>query len=1049
MSKLDKFTQSVLDEHGHNKVIQHYRSGSLRMLNVNRAKVTAKREAKLIAYCTSHLSAKSGTDLVEEFLRKYTPRYAKDKHNFIDNMWNTAFSCTCPGVTEWFRSACDEFEDEIQTAMRFRDCDGKVHAALASRILTECAIALKKDRPVPYTAVFTTDGLYANPAIVIGQMGIRATTLNAWKVVDSFAQRNSLWGKKSMVRLSEAAYCQYHITQQREGDTAVLFEELANDTAKLILEDKYHNPDIEAGYQGVCHICSKTPDSSSEEESHRLLCRKRMDGSYLVTSQRMARLEGYIRLLAQQRRKLSYAEFMEAFDADLKAAFESQSGCSCPVRWLVRQAFEKMELDHRPTNEQVDAVVMQLYWTVSAVTAPAGTGKTDVVTAIFDQCMQMLDIAPVYATPTHAAKKPLCEALKIHKNTVSTLSLLTFRGGETPYGMRSILDSYIIDKKADEYTDKDSYLDEYEDAGYDHVSHRASRVHVLIDEAGMVGSEVLGELCEILLDSKYSQLTITVSMVGDLQQLPPVSLGEPLFDLVQASIIPVAKLTKVFRTLDHNLIRLASMYRGESYPIPRPDIQGKVWGPSVEVHSANGSIALANRFRSVLEACKRDGYVSASCDTVADDKKLMIICPFNGGRTSQNNEGCIELAHIVRSVFRPDTHRHRSQGQHFMVGDKVMFVKNTPWYKNGDTAKVHKIKDIYKDGSVSAVVGISLHKNESNKLHSLMKVRGSLLHTDDLPEHAIRLTDDGMLTDKNHDWEFHIHSKILSPVDCITVHKAQGAQSQRVIFVAPDGLKRSRMCNSRLLYTSITRSRHSFFAVGDIVALEGTAMMLEPKRKLTTLAHLCEEDVAVDLPPCDVSVIYATTRPKIPQSLRLQVWQKRFGHSMKGECYACKCPLYFTQFHAAHVIAHSRGGDLSLDNLEASCAGCNLACQTMNFDEYKIKMQRKRKSPDTVNREGDVLETTKRVRPEVFTAADENQMMNAISENMSKTGYRVGDKAMISGTKGGVLPEYTVEQRSICIEYMLQQQKICRVYDPYPIFEIVNPTWSPGCSTNI
>ena len=141
---------------------------------------------------------------------------------------------------------------------------------------------------------------------------------------------------------------------------------------------------------------------------------------------------------------------------------------------------------------------MQLHWSISAVVAQAGTGKTDVVTAVLAERVRMLGVIIVFCTPTHGAKKPLCNVLQIDKRSVHTRHSLTFMKGATPMGARSIVVTHCRDNKW---------------------------VHVLVDEAGMVDSEVLGDLCEILTIGGDS---VTMSFVRDIQQLPPVNLGEPM-----------------------------------------------------------------------------------------------------------------------------------------------------------------------------------------------------------------------------------------------------------------------------------------------------------------------------------------------------------------------------------------------------------------------------------------------------------------------------------------------------------------------------------------
>lgn len=81
-----------------------------------------------------------------------------------------------------------------------------------------------------------------------------------------------------------------------------------------------------------------------------------------------------------------------------------------------------------------------------------------------------------------------------------------------------------------------------------------------------------------------------------------------------------------------------------------------------------------------------------------------------------------------------------------------------------------------------------------------------------------------------------------------------------------------------------------------------------------------------------------TKRKPIPKKIRGEVWTKHFGDSTNGFCYCCKTPLNcFEDWHAGHIIAQSRGGTDTADNLRPVCGSCNLSMGSESMDEFKAR----------------------------------------------------------------------------------------------------------------
>ena len=74
----------------------------------------------------------------------------------------------------------------------------------------------------------------------------------------------------------------------------------------------------------------------------------------------------------------------------------------------------------------------------------------------------------------------------------------------------------------------------------------------------------------------------------------------------------------------------------------------------------------------------------------------------------------------------------------------------------------------------------------------------------------------------------------------------------------------------------------------------------------------------------------------IPPPLKRNVWHKYIGEDIgKAKCLCCKlADITQMSFHCGHIIAESKGGELSVNNLKPICQSCNSSMGTQNMNEY-------------------------------------------------------------------------------------------------------------------
>lgn len=80
--------------------------------------------------------------------------------------------------------------------------------------------------------------------------------------------------------------------------------------------------------------------------------------------------------------------------------------------------------------------------------------------------------------------------------------------------------------------------------------------------------------------------------------------------------------------------------------------------------------------------------------------------------------------------------------------------------------------------------------------------------------------------------------------------------------------------------------------------------------------------------------IVKVERKKIPASLRVNVWNKRFDRTV-GKCYCCEKEMSVHDFECGHIMSVRNGGKNTIDNLEVVCRTCNLNMGTIDMNLYK------------------------------------------------------------------------------------------------------------------
>lgn len=281
---------------------------------------------------------------------------------------------------------------------------------------------------------------------------------------------------------------------------------------------------------------------------------------------------------------------------------------------------------------------------------------------------------------------------------------------------------------------------------------------LIVDETSMVDVLLLSALLKAL--PRNSGLI----MVGDVDQLPSVGPGNALRDLIESGVLPVVRLTEVFRQAASSKI-ITSAHRIR---------QGQM--PELRTAEAEADFHFVERetpeeIAATLVRLVQDRIPKGhQLDPIRD---IQVLCPMNRGSI-----GVRELNTVLQRALnpvRPGEAAADRFGWRFQVRDKVIQTEND--YKkevfNGDIGIIEKIDPV---------------------------------------EHELSIRFDERLVS----YDFGELDEV-SLAYAITIHKSQGSEFPAVVI--PVAMQHYMLLQRNLLYTGITRAKQLLVVVGQKKAL--------------------------------------------------------------------------------------------------------------------------------------------------------------------------------------------------------------------------------------
>jgi exodeoxyribonuclease V alpha subunit len=285
---------------------------------------------------------------------------------------------------------------------------------------------------------------------------------------------------------------------------------------------------------------------------------------------------------------------------------------------------------------------------------------------------------------------------------------------------------------------------------------------LIVDEASMVDLNLMQALLRAVPQGAR------LIMVGDADQLPSVGPGNVLADLIQSGVLPVVRLTEIFRQAAQSdiVVGAHAINRGQMPPLNRRE------GDLFFQRAKSGREA-ADILRSLV--CTRlPAYLKI--DPLRD---IQLLCPMKKGEV-----GVWELNRMLQAALNPPSPEKGEVhcGDTLLrEGDKVMQMRNNyemEWSRGDEAGRGVYNGDIGYVQQVDREAGLAWILFDDERL--------ALYIPEDLPD--------------------------LEPAYCITVHKSQGSEFPVVVLPLMGGPP--MLMTRNLLYTAVTRARHMVVLVG-------------------------------------------------------------------------------------------------------------------------------------------------------------------------------------------------------------------------------------------
>ena len=411
--------------------------------------------------------------------------------------------------------------------------------------------------------------------------------------------------------------------------------------------------------------------------------------------------------------------------------------------------------DHIQKKAICDAINHKVF----ILTGGPGTGKTTVINGIIATyaALHKLDLAKkqelpiLLAAPTGRAARRMNELTGLPSATI-----------HRHLGMTG--------------DDDTSHLDDYLDADF-----------IIVDEFSMVDTWLANQLLSNI--SSNSKILI----VGDADQLPSVSPGQVLADLLKIPLLPQTKLTKIYRQgEDSTIVTLASQI--QQGILPADFTEKKADRSYFEATSEY----IPDMIKKIVAAAIRSGIPA---------QDVQVLAPMYRGPA-----GIDQINQLMQDLINPSEK------------DQLVFEAPDCQYRQGDKV-IHLVNDA-----------------ESNVFNGDLGYITDLLpgkYTDSKQDELTINFDGNEIVYQRSEW-YKIRLAYA-----MSIHKSQGSEFPVVIL--PITKSSHRMLQRNLIYTAITRAKSKLILLGEKAAFDYAAKNTGTARKTYLVERFADLEAPQEL----------------------------------------------------------------------------------------------------------------------------------------------------------------------------------------------------------
>lgn len=387
-------------------------------------------------------------------------------------------------------------------------------------------------------------------------------------------------------------------------------------------------------------------------------------------------------------------------------------------------------------DEQKQGIVNAFLYNISIIHGQAGTGKSTLLKGLIKTIEEHINknidnnLSIFFLTPTAKAMMRIKDIISEIRDDITKYHFYTLQG----FNIRLLYELIKLNK-------------------YNIL---------IIDETSMVDIELMNMFLELI-----KSLNCTIILLGDYRQLPSISVGNLLYDLIFSKKIPSTELIKTYRYDTKQTLK-------------------KIINKVLNNQKINELDVNDSKEFILINPNNNNDYTDHIKSNCKDND--IIITPIN------NN--IYKYTDIIRDIKNPLLHNDDEQINEikyynkckkqtfiFRINDDVICIHNEPKEDlfNGMIATIYKI---YNDKT------LKIKRKDNNKIYT------------------IDLLEDGNKNLLNY----------FLPSYMISVHKSQGQEYNNILIL----LTPSIMLNNKLLYTAITRATAKVTIISDINLLNNT-----------------------------------------------------------------------------------------------------------------------------------------------------------------------------------------------------------------------------------